>query len=47
MDFFEITSNDLTTLVGYIGDLIGNFMPIILLFLGVKIVSMIIDITRR
>lgn len=33
--FFTITSNDVTTALGYTGDLVGDFMPLILPLVGI------------
>jgi hypothetical protein len=35
--FFEILPADITTLTGYISGLIGDFMPIILIILGITV----------
>jgi len=35
--FLTITSGDITTLTGYISGMIGDFMPLILVVLGVTI----------
>ena len=35
--FYTVTSQDITTLTGYISGIIGDFMPIILIILGVTI----------
>jgi len=35
--FFTITSGNITTMTGYIAGLVGDFMPIILIVIGVSI----------
>jgi hypothetical protein len=35
--FFTFQSTDITTLIGYITGMIGDFMPLILIVLGVSI----------
>lgn len=35
--FYTVTSGDITTLTGYISGMIGDFMPIILVVLGITI----------
>lgn len=35
--FYTVTSQDITTLQGYIGAFIGDFMPIILIVISVVI----------
>lgn len=35
--FFTISSNDVTTMLGYTGNLIGDLLPIILPILGITI----------
>jgi hypothetical protein len=41
--FFDISELDITTLTGYIGGLIGDFMPIILIVLGVSVAMFIFN----
>jgi hypothetical protein len=35
--YFTITSGDVTTMLGVASDLIGDFLPIILVFIGLTI----------
>jgi hypothetical protein len=35
--FFTITPTDVTTLTGYIAGLVGDFMPLILLVIGISV----------
>jgi hypothetical protein len=35
--FFTITTADITTMIGYITGMVGDFMPIILIVMGVSI----------
>lgn len=35
--FFTITSGDITTMIGYITGMVGDFMPLILVVMGVSI----------
>jgi hypothetical protein len=35
--FYTVTSQDVSTLTGYVAGIVGDFMPIILLILGVTI----------
>jgi hypothetical protein len=35
--FFELTQTDIDTMLGYMGGLIGDLMPLILVILGITI----------
>lgn len=35
--FFDITQGNIDTMLGYMGGLIGDLMPLILIFLGITI----------
>lgn len=35
--FFTVTSENITTLIGYISGLVGDFMPIIMVVLGITL----------
>lgn len=35
--FFTITEGNMTTLIGYITGLVGDFMPLILIVVGISI----------
>jgi len=35
--FFELTQTDVDTMLGYMGGLIGDLMPLILVMLGISI----------
>jgi hypothetical protein len=41
--FFTITSDNITTLNGYIAGMVGDLMPIILIVLGVAIAMFIFN----
>ena len=41
--FFTITTDNINTLTGYISGLVGDFMPIILVVLGVSIAMYIFN----
>jgi hypothetical protein len=35
--YFDITSGDMTTALGYSGDIVGDLMPVIVVFIGITI----------
>jgi hypothetical protein len=35
--FFELTQTEINTMLGYMGGLIGDLMPLILIILGISI----------
>ena len=41
--FFELTQTNIDTMLGYMGGLIGDLMPLILVVLGIMIAFFIID----
>jgi hypothetical protein len=41
--FFTITSGDITTMTGYITGLVGDFMPLILIVVGISIAMYIFN----
>jgi hypothetical protein len=41
--FFTFSSEDITAMTGYSADLVGNFMPVIVVILGIGIALWIID----
>lgn len=41
--FFTISSGDITTLLGYITGLIGDFMPLILISIAVSVAMFIFN----
>lgn len=45
--FFTITNDNITTLLGYISGMVGDFMPVILIVIGTSIAMYIFNrITR-
>lgn len=40
--FFTITDADIAKIIAYASDLIGNFLPVILIFIGLAIAGTII-----
>ena len=41
--FFTFETEDITAMTGYASDLVGNFMPVIVVILGIGIALWIID----
>ena len=41
--FFTITSDNITTLLGYISGMVGDFMPVILIVIGVSVAMFIFN----
>jgi len=41
--FFTITTENINTLIGYISGLVGDFMPIILIVIGVSMAMFIFN----
>jgi len=41
--FFTITEGNMTTLIGYITGLVGDFMPLILIVVGISIAMYIFN----
>jgi hypothetical protein len=41
--FFTISAGDITTLTGYISGMVGDFMPIILIVIGISIAMYIFN----
>jgi len=39
--FFEIENTDITTMTGYISGLLGDFMPLIMVILGISLAMFI------
>jgi len=39
--FFEITNDNITTLMGYISGIVGDFMPVIMVVLGITLAMFI------
>lgn len=40
--FFTIAAEDITAIVGYAGDLVADFMPLLVVFVGIAIAAYII-----
>lgn len=43
MDIIQFTSEDITAILGYVGDLVAGFMPLIVVIFGIAIAFWIIE----